>query len=730
MKVDFSSIQTEKILLGRTGENERTQVQINCAAVYAEYPSAVASLVVKAPNGDKYPVATTVSNNAVIWDVLDSMLVHTGVGEYQLTFTLGDVVAKSAIGKFVVTQSIEADGSMPSVIEDWMQEANEALGGIPNQVADAVDDYVSTNWSSWSGALDRTLSSSQSAAPADMVGDLKSAIGTVPTGKTVQGQIEALQTGKADMIVVTDSTPAAVMTFADGADDQPMALNVAVEPVQDLHGYDYPWHEGGNKNLIPMTVADIKAANPSGTWSGNSWVKNGVTFTIMTDNAGNVTGINVNGTSSADAYFHLSVSSKTLYSESCIASLESSISPCSLMDSYTGKFNFSSGTKNFTGGESLIEPSIIVSNGVSVSNVLVKPMIRLSTVTDPTFAPYSNICPISGWTGAKVANISDSEKQPYFAGLLNGTYGFVDLGTLNWTYDSTNAFFRFPLSDGVATSGASGIGKAVCQNYILVSNGAVRSTDKSFAVGAYWTYGSNVYIHDSAYSDAATFKTAMSGVYLVYELATPTTPTITKEQFDALLEEFGIEGWLVPISWQSEAGTVYGGTLTVNKDGSGTLVVDRACDRVSPSLTWNYGKTSSDRKGYCYCPSITIKRDYSKLICSHFKTVSAVADVGITISGGLSTGQIQFYVDALGIESASEFVTFLTNNEVYYTYALSTPVTYTLTAEQVKTLLGVNNIWADTGDILSVDYPADTKLYIDGKIASLQALILENISNT
>lgn len=178
MKVDFSSIQTEKILLGRTGENERTQVQINCAAVYAEYPSAVASLVAKAPNGDKYPVATTVSNNAVIWDVLDSMLVHTGVGEYQLTFTLGDVVAKSAIGKFVVTQSIEADGSMPSVIEDWMQEANEALGGIPNQVADAVDDYVSENWSSWSGALDRTLSSSQSAAPADMVGDLKSVVDT------------------------------------------------------------------------------------------------------------------------------------------------------------------------------------------------------------------------------------------------------------------------------------------------------------------------------------------------------------------------------------------------------------------------------------------------------------------------------------------------------------------------------------------------------------------------
>lgn len=60
----------------------------------------------------------------------------------------------------------------------------------------------------------------------------------------------------------------------------------------------------------------------------------------------------------------------------------------------------------------------------------------------------------------------------------------------------------------------------------------------------------------------------------------------------------------------------------------------------------------------------------------------------------------------------------------------STPQTFQLTESEISgiltTLYGTNNIWADTGPV-SVDYPADTKLYIDGKLAELQATILENI---
>lgn len=55
---------------------------------------------------------------------------------------------------------------------------------------------------------------------------------------------------------------------------------------------------------------------------------------------------------------------------------------------------------------------------------------------------------------------------------------------------------------------------------------------------------------------------------------------------------------------------------------------------------------------------------------------------------------------------------------------LAEPETYQLSPTEVKTLLGENNIWADTGDV-EVEYRADPKLYIDSKIEALTALMSE-----
>ena len=52
---------------------------------------------------------------------------------------------------------------------------------------------------------------------------------------------------------------------------------------------------------------------------------------------------------------------------------------------------------------------------------------------------------------------------------------------------------------------------------------------------------------------------------------------------------------------------------------------------------------------------------------------------------------------------------------VQFCYLLATPITIQLTPNQVNSLLGVNNIWADTGST-SIEYRADTKLYINKKI--------------
>lgn len=48
-------------------------------------------------------------------------------------------------------------------------------------------------------------------------------------------------------------------------------------------------------------------------------------------------------------------------------------------------------------------------------------------------------------------------------------------------------------------------------------------------------------------------------------------------------------------------------------------------------------------------------------------------------------------------------------------YRLATPLTYQLSATEVKSLLGINNVWSDAGD-MDVEYRADTKLYIDKRL--------------
>lgn len=82
----------------------------------------------------------------------------------------------------------------------------------------------------------------------------------------------------------------------------------------------------------------------------------------------------------------------------------------------------------------------------------------------------------------------------------------VDLGSLTWTV--TGAGNMFSLISGLRESR-----NIICAQYPIGSN----AVDKSM-----WVSGERgFYIKDSSYTDATTFKTAMSGVMLFYELATP-----------------------------------------------------------------------------------------------------------------------------------------------------------------------------------------------------------------
>ena len=147
---------------------------------------------------------------------------------------------------------------------------------------------------------------------------------------------------------------------------------------------------------------------------------------------------------------------------------------------------------------------------------------------------------VSGVSAINIANISDNTNISYFQGVLNGTYGFVDLGSLEWTYASSK--FITTITDLVNSSGYNLPSPIVCAKYTVIPQMGQGSDVPDKSIYVQYNANQRVLVYDTAYTDAATFKTAMNGVYLIYELATPTTPSFTNAEFEALCEAFGMNG--------------------------------------------------------------------------------------------------------------------------------------------------------------------------------------------
>ena len=125
----------------------------------------------------------------------------------------------------------------------------------------------------------------------------------------------------------------------------------------------------------------------------------------------------------------------------------------------------------------------------------------------------------------------DSSNNLYFDGDIyypNGDvirrYGVVDLGSLTWGRDIATegtVTGRF-VSAGISANTIPQSINSIMSNGFLAKAGASAMQDKCYRIDN----SKNLIITDTAYTDATAFKTAMNGVYLVYELATPTIETV------------------------------------------------------------------------------------------------------------------------------------------------------------------------------------------------------------
>ena len=390
-----------------------------------------------------------------------------------------------------------------------------------------------------------------------------------------------------------DTVSGQIVHITDGADNIPMdSVKVKIEPVQDLHGQDAPYPAGGKGNLFQTTAT--------------SKTDNGITWTVNADGSVTASGTPTDYSSitlgeaivdgiSESVTIHVDVSSTYNIEIGNIILYDANNTQLARI--YSGGF----ATTHTVDLSQYSNPHRITvllkrnNDNVAVNNTYHVQVVKGTTVGD--WYPYSNVCPISGWTGAQVSHSGadrtnpttysitfPSEADTVYGGTLNVTNGtltvnraMVDLGTLNWSaYTLASNCFKAVLSDGKATR-TNYSADGACSSYAKADYiTTLRDTDKTFGIG-YTHLSANVCyvaVHDSSYSDATAFKTAMNGVQLCYELATPITYTLTPTEIKSLYGENNIytDCGSTSVTYRADTTSYIGKIITATKSGTVTTV--------------------------------------------------------------------------------------------------------------------------------------------------------------
>ena len=185
------------------------------------------------------------------------------------------------------------------------------------------------------------------------------------------------------------------------------------------------------------------------------------------------------------------------------------------------------------------------------------------------------------------------------------------------------------------------------------------------------------------------------------------------------------DGATYPISWQTEAGTVYSGTLDAI---NGKLTIDSYY--IAPQTS--EVKMFSNTPGIFYIdtPNRPLDTYYTDdpigMYCNRLPAVKRSVlrtqqIYGVSYDTGINRIQLRFG----DIMTQQDGQTWIEANPLQIVYKLATPQVIQLSPAGICSLLGNNTFYTNAGNI-AVDYIADTKLYIDNKFTELQGLILES----
>lgn len=526
----------------------------------------------------------------------------------------------------------------------------------------------------------------------------------------LQTELKGAQTVSGNPITITDAEPM-----------NAESVKVELEPKQDLHGYDAPWVGGAGKNKCPAyTSTDTQH---SVTIEGNSKGE-----------------ISVNGTLDGVSLYAF-ILSDSLRLEAGTYALNGTNNPNGarlvLYDKRDGNIlaDTYDAVTTFT-----LESATIARLGLFVyENVqydeIVRPMIRLATESDPTFAPYSNICPISGYSEVNVERVGKNRLDSnYYSGShasqsnvdivknddgsLNVTINGSCEGTVNYLFKNTDTSSGLKSGNYKATIKAEG---SYTGNINLVLGGASSTLPYS----------------DIAMNDVASLTVPSDDAtigYCLLQIPTGATVTGTLKLYPMIADEDAnvtvFEPYQGSTATISLGGTKYGGTLDVTEGGysdewgyiSGSSVSDLVSAGMYDITTIGglYALTLSD---------IAIPQDseeaatIDKLVCNNLENISATQSWNTNTSGVSisSSGSVIFVVK--DITTQADMDTWLSNNPIQIAYRKKTPSSVSTTPTDIPLLENTNNISTDGTNIQLKYQPnnviGECKVYTDEKCSEV-----------
>ena len=495
--------------------------------------------------------------------------------------------------------------------------------------------------------------------------------------------------------VILNSASGSIASFSDGSASPVNALSVGIEPVQDLHGYDNPWPGGGGKNLFDTsTPSTIDCYSYSGTPTTspqgfNLHLPDG-TYTVSYQDTNFVTYVygNVcNADDSWDSSFYITTSS-------------------------VGNPT----TKTLSNGQYFKIFKVTNTEGPAITNAKIQVELGSSATS---YAPYSNICPISGHTqavvtrtGKNLLKISQDNEVLKNGGTLF-TLAYSDNNTVKMV---TNTVASLSVVYHILDVTDNLVGQMLNLSIEGISNYAnyrlLKTTNKVWGSGhtEITTYNNTKHvIQQSDVGQKIGFRFLNN---------TGADVTISKVQVEIGSTATTFEPYSGTQVTIDLGGTYYGGYIDVL---TGQMTVNTRFLELKDVATEDLWTPYTNCSGY-YLKTAELDVPMlsgswfndNRACCSHYKKNNSWTGQygGLGVRFGNNNSNIFFCSVDTDYPTESSWMSYLSTAGITVTYPIE-PFTVQLTPAQMQTLLGTNNIWTSTGGDTSVEYRADTKLFIE-----------------